>query len=255
MNRLTPRLAMPLVLAAAAGSLSACGGTLGGLPAGNLRVVNGISDSTSLDARAANLPSDINNVTVNTASGFRTVPDSSFNLAVTVNTASGSQPAFTFNNVSIDRNVDSTVYLPGRISDNSFGSAAAFQVDNPNATITTGQVELQPVHASSAGPASISLYVTAPSVTTIAGLTPINLNYRQAGAPTQIAGGSYRLRVTAQGSPTVVFDSGTTGVTLAAGQRLQVAALNETDTTRASSIFLLAIPSDGSAPLAIHNAP
>ncbi|GAC1621258.1 MAG: hypothetical protein NVS9B10_03860 [Nevskia sp.] len=247
--------ALPLLLAAAVTTLGACGGTLGGLPAGNLRVVNGISDSTSLDARAANLPSDINNITVNTASGFRTVPDSSFDLSVTVNTASGSQPAFKFMNVKIDRNVDSTAYLPGKISNNSFGSAAAFQVNNPNATITTGQVELQPVHASSAGPAAISIYITAPTVTTVAGLTPINLNYRQAGTPTQIAGGSYRIRVTVQGSPAVIFDSGATGVNLAAGQRLQLAALNETDTTKGSQIFILAIPSDGSAPLAIHNGP
>lgn len=248
--------ALPALLFATATGLAACGGgnTLLGLPAGNIRVVNAISDTTSLDARATNLPSDINNITVNTASGFRVVPDSSFNLNVTLNTASGSQPTFTYNNVTIDRNTDTTIYLPGTIAAGT-DTTDGFQVDNVNATIPTGQVELQPVHASSAGPASISVYITDPTVAAITGLTPINLNYRQAGAPTPIAGGSYRIRVTAVGSALVIFDSGTIGVTLAAGSRLQLAALNETDTTRASAIFILAIPSDSSAALAIHNVP
>lgn len=254
-NTLGLKLSAALLAIATAGLAACGGGTLGGLPFGNVRVVNAISDSTSLDARAASLPSDINNITVNTASGFRTVPDSTFNLDVTVNTASGSRPTFTFNNVDIDRDTDTTVYLPGRISDGSFGSTAGFQVKNVNNTIATGQVEVLPVHAASAGPAAVSIYITAPTVTSLTGVTPINLNYRQAGAPTQINGGSYRIRVTAQGSPTVIFDSGTTGVNLAAGQRLQIAALNETDTTRNSTIQLLAIPSDNSAALAIHNVP
>lgn len=253
--RLSRRAFTGLLIGSAA-ALAACNGnsTLGGLPAGNLRVVNAISDSSSLDAKATNLPSDINNITVNTASGFRVVPDSSFNLNVTVNTST-SQLGFTYPNVSIDRDVDSTVYFTGRIVDGSYGASASFQVDNPNATLTTGQLEVLPVHAASLGPASVSIYVTAPDTVSIVGQTPINLNYKQAGRPTQIPAGNYRIRVTAQGSPTVIFDTGTTGVTLAAGTRLQIAALNETDSTKGSSIFLLAIPSDGSAPLALHNVP
>lgn len=250
------RRAFAMLLLSSAATLAACNGngTLGGLPAGNLRVVNGISDSTSLDAKATNLPSDINNITVNTVSGFRVVPDSSFNLNVTVNTST-SQIGFTYPNVSIDRDVDSTVYFTGRIVDGSYGATASFQVDNPNATITTGQLQVLPVHAASLGPASVSIYVTAPDTASITGLTPINLNYKQAGTPTQIPAGSYRIRVTQLGSPTVIFDTGTTGVTLAAGSRLQLAALNETDGTRGSPILILAIPSDSSAPLALHNVP
>lgn len=248
-------LAFPVVVSVLATAVAACGGgTLGGLPAGNLRVVNGISDSTSLDAKAPNLPSDINNILVDSASGFRVVPDSSFNLNLTVNTASGSQPKFNFNNVTIDRDTDTTIYFPGTIAAGTYATDG-FQVDNVNATIPTGQVELQPVHASPASPAAISLYITDPAVASISGLTPITLNYRQAATPITLAGGRYRIRVTAAGSALVMFDSGSTGVNFAAGSRLQLAALDETETNSFSPLFILAIPSDGSGQLAIRNAP
>ncbi len=252
MKKLSRVLAIPALILSAATGLAACGGGNLSLPFGDVRVVNAISDSTSLDAKATNLPSDINNITVNTASGFRTVPDGTFNLNVTVN-APGSPTGFTFNDVDIDRDAETTVYFPGKIVDGSYNTNG-FLVKNSAGSIGTGQVEIQPVHAASNLPSAISLYLNAPANATLTG-TPINVNYRAGATPSQISGGSYRLLIAAQSNPTVpVFDSGATGVNLAAGARLQIAALNTTDATGASTgIMLLLIPSDGSTPVAVAN--
>ena len=232
--------------------LSACGG--GGdieLPFGDVRVVNAISDSSSLDAKAVNLPSDINNIAVNTASGFRTVPDSSFNLNLTVNTAS-SPLGFSFANVDIDRAAETSVYFPGKVVDGSYDTNG-FQVKNARAGIGTGQAEIQPVHAASNLPVSISFYLNAPADAAISG-TPISVDYKTGAAPSAIASGSYRLRITALGSPVVLFDSGPVGVPLTASARLQIAALNATDASGAAvGIFLLLIPSDSSTAVAVPN--
>lgn len=240
---------LPLLVVAAIG-LAACDGGVN-LPFGEFRVVNGISDSSSLDAKSVNLPSDINNITVNTASGFRTAPDGSFNLNLTVNTAA-SPLGFNFDNVDIDRDAETSIYFPGKVVDGSYNTNG-FQVKNALAGIGTGQTEIQPVHAASNLPGSISLYINLPTDLTVSG-TPITLDYKTGATPSQIASGSYRLRITALGSPIVVFDSGSTGVTLAANARLQIAALNQTDATGLSTrIVLLLIPSDDSTAVVVPN--
>lgn len=235
----------------AAGGLAACGGNGVDLPFGDFRVVNAISDSTSLDANAVNLPSDIDAIAVNTASGFRTAPDGSFNLNLTVN-AAGGPLGFNFNDVDVDRDAETTVYLPGKIVDGSYDTNG-FQVGNPKAGIGTGQAEIQTVHAASNLPVAISLYINLPADATISG-TPITVDYKTGAVPVGIASGAYRLRVTALGSPVVMFDSGPVGVTLAADARLQIAALNTTDPTGAApGIFLLLVPSDSSTAVAVPN--
>lgn len=241
---------LPVLILAASG-LAACGGDGIDLPFGDFRVVNAISDSTSLDANAVNLPSDIDAIAVNTASGFRTAPDGTFNLNLTVN-AAGGPLGFNFNNVDVDRDVETSIYLPGKIVDGSYDTNG-FQVQNALAGIGTGQAEIQPVHAASNVPVSISLYLNLPTDEVISG-TPISVDYKTGAVPGGVASGAYRLRITALGSPVVLFDSGPVGVTLAADARLQIAVLNVTDATGASpGISLLLIPSNSSTSVAVPN--
>lgn len=244
------RRTLPVLILAAAG-LAACGGNGVDLPFGDFRVVNAISDSTSVDANTVNLPSDIDAIAVNTASGFRTAPDGSFNLNLTVN-AAGGPLGFNFDGVDVDRDAETTIYLPGKVVDGSYDTNG-FQVGNPKAGIGTGQAEVQAVHAASNLPVTISLYLNLPTDATISG-TPISVDYRSGALPVGIAGGAYRLRVTALDSSVVVFDSGPVGVTLAADARLQIAALNVADATGAApGIALLLIPSDSSVAVAVPN--
>lgn len=260
MKTSTRILALPALLLAAAAGLAACGGNGNplNLPVGSFRVVNAISDSSSLDARASGLPSDINNITVNTASGFRQVPDSTFRLDVTVNTPSGARPTFSVDNIDIDRNAETTAYLPGTIAAGSFARDGFF-IKNAEASIGTGQTEVTLVDASSAagtGNTTLTFYLTAPTVTTVAGQPSTNVGYRTGSAPTQVAAASYRLRITAATNPAVViFDSGTAGFTLAPGARVQIAAINESDATRNSPIQVLIIPSDSATPVTLRNTP
>lgn len=252
---------LALLLPAALTSLllAACGGdnSISNVfgAAGKFRVVNGISDSTSIDVSAPNVPSDLNNIAVNSASGFRTVPASSFNVQAKINTSSGSQPTYTLNNVQVSSGQETTTYFTGKISDGSYASASGggFFVQNGAGSIASGNVEVTAVHAASAAAQQVNIYVTAPTAAVPATPT-FQVNYKFSGPVTQIAGGSYRIRVSLTSAPTtIVFDSGTTGITLAAGQRLQIAALNETDTTKNSPILLYVIPSDGSAATTLHN--
>jgi hypothetical protein len=253
----TKKVWIPALLLGATAALAGCGGDSGNFnnafgAAGEFRVVNGISDSTSISVSAPNVPSDLTNITVNTASGFRTVPPSTFNATVTVNNSTGSTPTFTLNNVAVSSGQETTAYFPGKISDNSFATAG-FAIQNGDASIANGNTEVTLVHAASAAAATVDVYVTTPGAS-LPGAPTYVVNYRGSTTPAQITAGTYEIRVALDSAPTtVVFDSGTAGVTLAAGSRLQIAALNETDTTRNSPIRLLVIPSDGSAPVTLEN--
>lgn len=247
------RVAAAVTAGVVAITLAGCGGGGIQLPLGDFRVVNAVSDSTSLDARASGVPSDINNIAVNTASGFRTAPDGSFDLSVTLNTSSGSRPQYSVRNIDIDRDSETTIYLPGRIADSTY-LTAPFQVVNSTGAIGTGQFDFRAVHAASDVTTPISIYLTSPDTISLANVTPITLAYRASSTPAQISGGSFRLRVTAQGSATVIFDSGLTGITLAPGSRLQIAAINETDVARGSPIQFLILPSDNSAAITVRNS-
>ncbi len=234
-------------------ALAGCGGDEDLIGTGKFRVVNGISDSTSIDVAGDNLPSDLNNITVNSASGFRTVVDSTFRANVKINTGAGSNTASTsLDGIDIDPNQETTAYFPGTIVSGNY-NGQGFQVRNQTASIPTGQTEVQLVHSASAAAAQVVVYITAVDAALPASPT-FTVDYRAAGPVTNVASASYRIRVALASSPrTVVFDTGTTGVTLAPGARLQIAALNETQSERNSPIRLLVIPSDGT-PATLQNA-
>ncbi len=244
-------------LLGAVAALAGCGGN-GGIDnvfgaAGKFRVVNGISDSTSIAVAAPNLPSDFGSISVNTASGFRTLPPSSFMATVTVSTSSGSQPTATLNNINVSSGQETTAYFPGKVSDNSFATGG-FSIQNGVGNIANGNAELTLVHAASAAGTTVDVYLTTPGAVLPA--TPTyKVSYRGSTTPTQITAGTYQIRVALDSAPTtVIYNSGSSGVQLSAGARLQIAALNETDTTKNSPIRLLVIPSDGTAPVTVQNA-
>jgi hypothetical protein len=258
MKTMTSRTLAGVALLGAAAALAGCGGN-GGIDnvfgaAGKFRVVNGISDSTSIAVAAPNLPSDFGSISVNTASGFRTLPPSSFMATVTVSTSSGSQPTATLNNINVSSGQETTAYFPGKVSDNSFATGG-FSIQNGVGNIANGNAELTFVNASSNTTVSSTTNGTI-DITLASNSTPIatayQINYRGSTTPTQIGAGSYTISIALDSAPsTVIF---TNNVTLSAGARLQIAALNETDTTKNSPIRLLVIPSDGTAPVTVQNA-
>lgn len=244
------------MLLGAAVALAGCGGSnddIGNVfgATGKFRVVNGISDSSAISLNASGLPTDFGDVSVNTASGFRSVPASTFKANVTVKTTSGSQPTFSLDNIAVSSGQETTAYFPGKISDNSFATAG-FSIQNGVGSIANGNFEATVVHAASNAQATVDVYLTAPGA---ALGSAIKVNYRGSTTPTQIAAGTYQIRVALDSAPTsIIFDSGSSGVALAAGSRLQIAALNETDSSRNSPIRLLVIDSNSNS-TTLQNSP
>ena len=105
-----------------------------------------------------------------------------------------------------------------------------------------GNLKVRVLHASpSAG--SVDIYVTAPS-DALNSPTLSNVPFKTASDYLEVPAGDYRVRVTATGSSSVVYDSGT--VALPSGAIYTLAAVNATKGT--SPISLLGLTGESSAP-------
>jgi Domain of unknown function (DUF4397) len=93
-----------------------------------------------------------------------------------------------------------------------------------------GKTKVRFVHAASLVAAkTVDIYVTAPdgALTTA---TKANFNYKDNSGYLEVPAGSYRVRITAPGSKTVLIDTGTTGVGLGDGKLYTAIAVNPTGT-------------------------
>lgn len=113
------------------------------------------------------------------------------------------------------------------------------------------KVTLQVVHAASNAP-TVDIYLTAPGVD-IANESPVTtLSFKDVLAETEVAAGDYQVRITANGSKDVAFDSGT--VSLAGGKILNLVAVTNTSTGK-SPVSLLAVNSDGAGTIFSDQTP
>jgi hypothetical protein len=256
---ISARLLAPCIFTAAALAMSACSHK--DLPVGDLRVANAIADSTDLDATVENVPSGITNITFGIASGFKVVPDGSYDVHLTAAKADTTQVHFDADSTHIDRGHATTVYAIGRLSS---ASQAVFVVEADEPEIQGGQSEVQLVHVASQHPVALDFFVTAPGAS-LAGATPITLSFPSDGQlfpsntqpttsfPPTVAG--YEIRVTAHGTLVpVIYDSGPTGVQFPSATTQQFALLDNADLTSTSPPFLLVLMGDGGS-FTIANAP
>jgi hypothetical protein len=89
----------------------------------------------------------------------------------------------------------------------------------------------------------VDIYVTAPA-DTLEASTPIDAGFGDAAGPVALmADTDYRIRITADGSSDVVYDSGT--LSLPAGTELVLVAVENTFKTSANPVNLLAVGADG----------
>lgn len=109
---------------------------------------------------------------------------------------------------------------------------------------TVAQVRVSIVHAAPAV-ADVDIYVSAPE-DDIASVTPIDAGFGDVAGPVDLmASTEYRVRITPDGSATVVYDSGT--LSFPAGTDLVVAAVENTTGVGDNPVNLLAIGADGAA--------
>jgi len=196
-----------LVLCLALVSLAACGSSGGGngqkpiTAFGKMRVINSIVDSPPLNVKLG----AVSQGTVSFAQSTRLLAEGAtdYQLTVQYTTPGGTTMTVVDNRpLTIVQNHEHTIVL--------FGTIAAVSVvvlDDDTPSVGAGESEVRFLQGASAG--SFDFYLTAAGVdiTTVGPTATVN-----AGAASDLAtvpsGGNQRLRVTAAGSKTVLYDSG-----------------------------------------------
>ncbi len=95
---------------------------------------------------------------------------------------------------------------------------------------SSGKTKLRLIHGASLVAAkTVDVYITAPAADlATATATKANFNYKDNSGYLEVAAGSYRVRITAPGTKTVLIDTGATGVALADGKLYTGIAVNPT---------------------------
>jgi Domain of unknown function (DUF4397) len=126
-----------------------------------------------------------------------------------------------------------TILAVGTLASNDDSGADARPIEplvltDTEAAPVAGKTKIRFVHAASLVAAkTVDVYVTTPdgALTTA---TKAGFNYKDNSGYLEVASGSYRVRITAPGSKTVLIDTGTTGVDLASGKLYTGVAVNPT---------------------------
>ncbi|HVT34145.1 MAG TPA: DUF4397 domain-containing protein [Nevskiaceae bacterium] len=233
--------------------LALCGTLLAGCHKDDMRAVNAIADANPMDVTVDGTSSTISSVaygSYGTASGIKddtyTVELSTGNDSVDVN--------IVVTPVTVAQKQLSTIYAIGRIAD---GSQAALVVQQADTDVADAQTLLQLVDAQTQLIGALDIYFTGLS-DSLSGVAPLaTLTYPATPAATTIRADSYRIRITPSGDQgTILFDSGaSTGVSFASADSVQLALLDNTDTTIDSKLRLLLLTRGGSLTTVQHVSP
>lgn len=205
-------------------------------PNAQLRVLHGSPDAPNVDV-LVNGSAVLTDVPYKAASGYLNVPAGGFDIAI--NATGTDTTALALSNVELVPNTPYTI-----IAANTVANIEAIVLNDTTIDPKTGNLMVRVVHGSAAAPA-VDIYVTGPK-TGLNEATPTlsNVSYKDASGFLEIAGGEYRIRVTATGSTDVIFDSG--AINLAAGAKLTIVALPSENAV--SPIDLVALTGDAAAP-------
>ncbi|WP_111497889.1 DUF4397 domain-containing protein [Marinobacter bohaiensis] len=121
---------------------------------------------------------------------------------------------------------DGIRYYAAAVGTVGAGGPTLLLVKQTDTDASDGNAQVQVAHLASAAP-TVDIYVTAPG-DDLGSASPIaTLTFQDVTDPVEVPAGDYRIRVTPQGSATVVFDSGT--VALADDQELFIGAVDNTN--------------------------
>lgn len=197
-------------------ALAACGGGSGVDPNAKLRILHASPDAPAVDvsARGTVLVTD---APFKAGTGFFDVGSGPADLKVNV---AGTATTVIAANPFLQGGRSYTLVALNRVA-----AIEPLLIEEAEGAPPAGSVRVRVLHAAPAAPA-VDVYVTAPAAD-LAGATPTlaNVPFKAVSAPLDVPAGDYRIRVTAAGSPTPVYDSGT--VALAAGQSLLLAAVEQ----------------------------
>jgi hypothetical protein len=214
---------------------------------GAFRVVNGVTDSTGMDASLNDVPV-FSGIGFGSASGINNSPEGSFPAKLTHNSHSGN-----VDDVNITHNNLATVFAYGTVAGGTdFGFKAYQSLVAPAA----GTFMVQPVHdayASSPTHGTLSFYFVAPGAG-IGGATAMVAAFGASPDSHPLNNGTYEIIVT--DGVTTMYDSGPVGVALPPGGTnvLQVAALDAPGAPDGSPISLLVLDNAGGNTVLLNGA-
>ncbi|WP_051534432.1 DUF4397 domain-containing protein [Deefgea rivuli] len=224
-----------LVMLAASAGLVACGG--GGdsvLDQAQVRVIHASPDAPNVDVYAGGAKA-LSNVPYKAASGLLTVNAGDLPIKVT---PTGSDTGVISATLKLAKDSITTV-----IAINEVAKIEALVITESAMKPAAGNARLRVVHAAATAPA-VDVYVTAPSADlAMTTATLSNVAFKAFSDGLEVPAADYRVRVTAAGSKTVVFDSGTLAVP--AGADLLAVAVPQANGS--SPISLLLISRDATA--------
>jgi hypothetical protein len=227
----------------------------------------------SPDAPAVNIivngATALSGVDFSQGSGFVPVVESN-NIQVEAITPAGNAVVIDAD-IDLDYNTEASVLAVGTVdlADDGLGVFALPIVNPSDELITPGFFRAQIVHGSPSAPA-VNVYVTGVA-DDLASASPVNgvgtpLSFQQSTERLEVPEGDYRIRIVVDGDATLtpVFDTGDTGVSLAAGADLMIVAIDNTgpgtsavdlivlDGTTAAKIEDAATPASA---IAVHLSP
>jgi len=189
-----------------------------------LRIIHGVPDAPTVNIYAgAAVLAGLENVDYQVSSGWITVDEGTYAVRVEANVPGGTADVITAS-LTLEGEKSYNVLAVGSTAD---GTIEPLVVSTDRSSITAGNVRVQIVHAAVAAP-MVDIYVTAPDADIEAEQPLATASFKDSTGQVEVAGGDYQIRITAAGSKTVVFDSGT--INLPADADLLVVATQNTGT-------------------------
>ena len=232
---MTKTLLGGLALGALAISL-ACSSSDGSVKPANVRIVHASPDAPAVDVYAGTA-SLARNAAFKAATAYAQVPSGSvtftFDVAGTTTTALSAtetlQPDQHYTLMAVD----------------NLASIHTLLITDDGAAPAAGKAKVRVVHAAPAAPA-VDIYVTAPGAS-LADASPAvsNAAFEAVSGVLEVPAATYEIRITAAGSKTPIYDSGS--LPLAAGANLLLAAVQQN--LGASPVTLLALSMDPAHPV------
>ncbi|CZF86527.1 DUF4397 domain-containing protein [Grimontia marina] len=224
-------------------SLSGCGGGDSGNSHNQsaLRVIHAGADAPKVNV-LANQSALVEGLDYGDSSGFKKVNSQNYKVKVNAQLPDQTTPTVLTEDYNLKAERNYSAIALGSVADNTL---EVLVVENSDSAVANGYFRIQAVHGSPAVPA-VDVYVTAPGDDVNSASPTLTLSYRQFSDQLSVPAGDYRIRITPEGTKTVLFDSGT--VPLTSGTDLLVtAAPNIYGGNTTSPVVLVAASGSGSS--------
>ncbi|WP_395342550.1 DUF4397 domain-containing protein [Ningiella sp. W23] len=182
-----------------------------------IRIIHASPDAPAVDVLAnGNSVGGLADLDYQTATGLAFIRTGSFEFTVEAQLPGGASASVITLPATLENDVQYNVLAIGEVA-----NIAGLVVANPETAVGDGNIRAQVVHGAPNAP-TVDIYVTAPDADIAVSQPLATLAFGEFTGQVEVPAGSYRIRVAAAGTTTVVFDSGT--IEIAAGVDLFITA-------------------------------